>query len=300
MGGFTMTGSDAPGKVIVVPDRLSTFKDLYGLALVGRTVDLETLVDFNKLMKVAKVEYSRLQYIRGLSILISFSDEVSASGFLESRDLWRPWFSKLEVWYGQSLPLERVAWLNLHGTPLHLVDAEVFMQVGELFGKVLHVPNILEGDKDLSYFRVGVLAGEANRIGEVVTIKWKNMRFRVLVEEEQEIWVPDCIDNDNGDLLLMTPHYSHRRSVSRRRLLLRKWKRPSRWKSRRVMRSLIIMSALVPMLIPPCTGGTSTQLQTMFLWVPRGVGRCSSHVRRRWGPSWLVNQVGLTSLHLAL
>ncbi|KAJ0957138.1 hypothetical protein HanPSC8_Chr01g0023711 [Helianthus annuus] len=202
MGGFTMTGSDAPGKVIVVPDRLSTFKDLYGLALVGRTVDLETLVDFNKLMKVAKVEYSRLQYIGGLSILISFSDEVSASGFLESRDLWRPWFSKLEVWSGQSLPLERVAWLNLHGTPLHLVDAEVFMQVGELFGKVLHVPNILEGDKDLSYFRVGVLAGEANRIGEVVTIKWKNMRFRVLVEEDQEIWVPDCIDNDNGGSLV--------------------------------------------------------------------------------------------------
>ncbi|MFS7918356.1 hypothetical protein Hanom_Chr03g00200041 [Helianthus anomalus] len=36
--------------------------------------------------------------------------------------------------------------------------------------------------------RVGVLAGEAMRIEEVVTLKWKNRCFRIRVEEEQDVW----------------------------------------------------------------------------------------------------------------
>ncbi|KAF5777080.1 putative RNA recognition motif domain, nucleotide-binding alpha-beta plait domain superfamily [Helianthus annuus] len=154
-------------KVLIVPDRTLAFKEFFGVAVVERTVDLETLVDLDKLLRIAKVPYSRIQYLGRLSILISFGDETSSNKFFASRDVWGPWFSKLEAWKGQSLSLERVAWLNIHGIPLHLLEADVFRQVGEFFGKVLHVPNGIEEDHDLSLVRVGVLAGEAKRI-----VKW--------------------------------------------------------------------------------------------------------------------------------
>ncbi|KAM0016357.1 hypothetical protein Hdeb2414_s0017g00509811 [Helianthus debilis subsp. tardiflorus] len=157
-------------KVLIVPDRTTAFKELFGVAVVGRTMDLETLVDLDKLLRIAKVSYTRIQYLGGLSILISFLDVASTNRFLESGVIWDPWFTKLEALRGQSLPLERVAWLKLHGIPLHLLEDVVLMQLGELFGKVLHIPKSLEDDQDLLIVMVGVQAGEAFRIGEVVTL----------------------------------------------------------------------------------------------------------------------------------
>ncbi|KAJ0717022.1 hypothetical protein HanPI659440_Chr13g0519001 [Helianthus annuus] len=188
-----VSGVESGNKVVVVPDRTAGFKELYGISVVARTVDLETLVDFDKLLRIAKVPYSRIQYLGGLFLLVSFIDEASATSFLDNKVVWGPWFSKVEVWKGQSLPLERVAWLRLIGIPLHLLDADVFSLIGDLFGKVLHYPKGLDGDHDLSFVRVGVLAGEAYRIKEAVSVSWRNRNFRVLVEEELDAWVPDCL-----------------------------------------------------------------------------------------------------------
>ncbi|KAM0019646.1 hypothetical protein Hdeb2414_s0025g00658211 [Helianthus debilis subsp. tardiflorus] len=147
--------------------------------VVGRTVNLETLVDLDRLLRIAKVSFSRIQYLGGLSTLISFPDAASANNFLVSRVIWGPWFSNLKAWKGQSLPLERVAWLKVHGIPLHLLDIEVIMQVGEMFGKVMHSPKSLEEEHDLSLVTLGVLAGEAHRIRECVALKWKGRTFRI-------------------------------------------------------------------------------------------------------------------------
>ncbi|KAF5793423.1 hypothetical protein HanRHA438_Chr09g0429491 [Helianthus annuus] len=181
-------------KVLVVPDRTVAFKEVFGVALVGKTVDLETLIDFDRLLKIAGTEYVRLQYLGGLSILISFSDEESARRFLDAKVIWGPWFSKLDPWNGQSLPLERVAWLRIHGVPLYILEPDVLDQIGEMFGKVLYVPKLLVEEQDLSMSRVGILVGESFRVREVVTLKWKNRCYRVMVEEEEEeVWVPDCL-----------------------------------------------------------------------------------------------------------
>ncbi|KAJ0538429.1 putative RNA-binding domain superfamily [Helianthus annuus] len=177
---------------IVVPERTMAFREMFAKAVVGRTVDLQTMVEFDRLLRIAGTVYSRIQYLGGLSILISFNDETSAKQFLESREIWGPWFTKFEAWGGQSLPLERVAWLRLHGVPLHLLEPDILLLIGELFGKVLHVPKRLEEDRDLSVNRAGVLAGEAQRIKENVKLKWKNRSYRVWVEEEQDEWIPDC------------------------------------------------------------------------------------------------------------
>ncbi|KAM0058223.1 putative RNA recognition motif domain, nucleotide-binding alpha-beta plait domain superfamily [Helianthus debilis subsp. tardiflorus] len=108
-----------PSKYVVVPDKSGAFKSLFGLSLVGRVVDLETLVDFDRLLSIAKV--------------------------------------------------------------------------GELFGKVLHVPKMVEEDMDLLVCSVAVLVGEAGRISDVVSLRWNMKSYRIGVEEEQQVWIPDCL-----------------------------------------------------------------------------------------------------------
>ncbi|KAM0065369.1 hypothetical protein Hdeb2414_s0003g00114021 [Helianthus debilis subsp. tardiflorus] len=159
---------------VVVPDRTSAFMGSVGLAVIGRTVNLETLADFDKLLRIARVDFLKLQ-------------------FVEARHIWEPWFTKLEPWTGQSLPFERVAWLKLHGIPLNLLEADVLLLVGELFGKVLFVPKDLDEDQDLSVVKIGVLVGEGRRCSELVSLRWKDKIFRIWVDEDLEDWVPDCL-----------------------------------------------------------------------------------------------------------
>ncbi|KAM0019345.1 putative RNA recognition motif domain, nucleotide-binding alpha-beta plait domain superfamily [Helianthus debilis subsp. tardiflorus] len=182
-----------PEKVVVVPDRTGAFSDLVGKAVVGKTVDIETLVDFDRLLGIAKTKFAKLHYLGGLTIMVSFADEDSAKSFLEASKVWGPWFSKLALWEGQSLSLERMVWLRVSGVPLHLFERGVLRNIGEQFGKVLHVPVGLEDDQDLSVTRVGVLSGEVKRICECISLKWKDRRYRVWIEEEQELWIPDCL-----------------------------------------------------------------------------------------------------------
>ncbi|KAF5761678.1 putative RNA recognition motif domain, nucleotide-binding alpha-beta plait domain superfamily [Helianthus annuus] len=199
-------GSLGGRKSVVVCDRTAAFRDLWGLAVVGKTVDLEMLVDLDRLLRIAKVGFSNIQYLGGLSILISFGNEIEAKKYLDSREVWGPWFSKLAAWEGQSMPFERVAWLRLLGVPLHLVVSEVIKMVGEEFGKVLHVQKFFGDEKDLSIGRIGVLVGEVERIKESVLIRWKNRSFRILVEEELDIWVPDCL----GVVMVLVRQCPHR------------------------------------------------------------------------------------------
>ncbi|KAF5779356.1 putative RNA recognition motif domain, nucleotide-binding alpha-beta plait domain superfamily [Helianthus annuus] len=187
------SGPRAVEKVIVVPDRVEAFRDRHGLAVVGRAADLETQVDIDRLLNIAKISVANVQYIGGLSLLLSFHDEESVNRFLDLKNIWDPWFTKLDPWRGQTLPLERVAWLKLNGVPLHLLESDVLSQVGELFGRVLHVPRSVEDDQDLSFVRVGVLVSQSSMMKDEVTLRWKNRSFRIGVEEDREVWVPDCL-----------------------------------------------------------------------------------------------------------
>ncbi|MFS7941897.1 hypothetical protein Hanom_Chr06g00481741 [Helianthus anomalus] len=195
------SGSRTSVSPIVVPDRTAAFNNLVGVALVGRTVDLETLVDFDRLLLIAKISVANIQYLGGLSLLITFHDKESANQFLEVKEIWGPWFSGLDPWTGQTLPLERVAWLKLCGNPLHLLDADVMGMIGEVFGKIVHVPILFEEDQDLSSVKVGVLVGLSNRICNEVTLMWRSRTFRIWVEEDPEDWVPDCLCRDDGSEL---------------------------------------------------------------------------------------------------
>ncbi|KAF5817259.1 putative RNA recognition motif domain, nucleotide-binding alpha-beta plait domain superfamily [Helianthus annuus] len=191
--GKPMAGSSSVEKVIVVPDRVEAFKGFQGLAVVGRAVNLETLVDIDRLLNIAKIVVANVQYLGGLTLLISFHEEESVKRFLSSKNVWEPWFSKLDQWKGQTLPFERVAWVKLTGVPLHLIDSDVLSQVGALFGKVLYAPKEFEEDQDLSVVRVGVLVSHHRKILDEVVLSWRSRSYRIGVEEELEVWIPDCL-----------------------------------------------------------------------------------------------------------
>ncbi|KAJ0639873.1 putative RNA recognition motif domain, nucleotide-binding alpha-beta plait domain superfamily [Helianthus annuus] len=195
-------------KTVVVPDRTGAFSYLFGLALVGKAKNLETLVDLDKLLRIAKVVVANIQFLGGLSMLISFHDDDSRKQFLDKKEVWSPWFTRLDPWSGQTLPFERVAWLKLCGIPLHLFQSDIMSQVGGMFGKVLFVPKSFEEDRDLSTVRVGILVGLPSRINDVVVLKWKNRSFRILVEEDLEDWIPDCLSRDPESEVGVSPEFS--------------------------------------------------------------------------------------------
>ncbi|KAJ0744738.1 putative RNA recognition motif domain, nucleotide-binding alpha-beta plait domain superfamily [Helianthus annuus] len=186
-------GGSSPEKVVSVPDDISGCVDLFRKAVVGRTVDLDTLVFFDRLLRIGKVKFVKIQFLGGLSIMVSFESSEEAESFLQNKKLWGPWFSNLDLWEGQTLAVERVAWIRVQGLPLHLVDSEILRKIGEAYGKILYVPMDVGEESDLSFQRVAVLAGNDARIKEFLCIKWKDKSFRVWVMEEEEVWVPDCL-----------------------------------------------------------------------------------------------------------
>ncbi|KAM0020151.1 hypothetical protein Hdeb2414_s0025g00663981 [Helianthus debilis subsp. tardiflorus] len=155
-------------KVVSVPEDVSGCVDLHRKAVVGRTVDLDTLVYFDRLLSIGKVKFVKIQYLGGLSIMVSFESMEEAESFLQNKKLWGPWFSYLDLWEGQILAVERIAWIRVQGLPLHLADSEFLRKIGEAYGKILYVPKDVGEESDLSFHRVAVLAGFGS---------WRKMKF---------------------------------------------------------------------------------------------------------------------------
>ncbi|KAM0062721.1 putative RNA-binding domain superfamily [Helianthus debilis subsp. tardiflorus] len=188
-------------KSVVVSDRVRAFGELHGKAVVGRTVDLDTLVFFDRLLRIGNVSYVRLQYMGGLSLMVSFGSSEEAEAFLSKKDLWGPWFSSLDLWVGQVLAVERIGWIRIQGILVHLFGLEVFRMIRELFGKTVYVPPDVEEETDLSGKSVGILAGNESRVKEFVSLRWKDKVFCVWVSEDDSEWLPDCIRDLDPEVL---------------------------------------------------------------------------------------------------
>ncbi|KAF5754080.1 putative RNA recognition motif domain, nucleotide-binding alpha-beta plait domain superfamily [Helianthus annuus] len=113
LGSENSAGSGKPEKVVKVKYDVKAFEDLHWKAVVRRTADLDTLIYFDRLHKIGKVKFTKIQYLGGLSILVSFGSIDEAESFLKNKELWGAWFSKLYLWEGQVLAVERIAWLRI-------------------------------------------------------------------------------------------------------------------------------------------------------------------------------------------
>ncbi|KAJ0591900.1 hypothetical protein HanHA300_Chr03g0078671 [Helianthus annuus] len=190
-------------------------------SLIVRCKDLSTLVKLDRILLLDGGPKVSLKYVGGLYMLLIFESKFELLAFKDHNSNVSSWFSWVDVWNGQTLPFERVAWLKITGVQLHLLDNKVFDSVGRLFGKVVHASRISKKDKDLSFDLVGVLVGEGDKICQPITLKWKGRRFRVWVNEELDDWISDSInevsdwvdkidevddsETDNTDEVLTTP-----------------------------------------------------------------------------------------------
>ncbi|KAM0056020.1 hypothetical protein Hdeb2414_s0006g00213001 [Helianthus debilis subsp. tardiflorus] len=205
---------------MVEVDNVVAFLDIHRRAVVGRTVDLDTLIYFDRLLRIGKVNFGKIHYLGGLSLLVSFGTPDDAESFLRNKTLWGPWVSKLDLWTGQVLAAERLAWIRVQGIPIHILDPVVLRKIGNVFGKSLFVPKDVGDKSDLSVKCVGVLLGNDQRIKEYISIRWKDKIFRVWVAEEENVWVPDYIGSYDSE-----PSYSGKVRRSRNCQLRRRVRR---------------------------------------------------------------------------
>ncbi|KAF5763781.1 putative RNA recognition motif domain, nucleotide-binding alpha-beta plait domain superfamily [Helianthus annuus] len=101
--GGSSDGVELREKEVEVHSETATFFDLQGRALVGRTRDISTLTKMNVLIKEAGISNFKIYYLGGLSILVSFDDDIVAADFLLEVNMWNRWFSSLDMWAGQSM-----------------------------------------------------------------------------------------------------------------------------------------------------------------------------------------------------
>ncbi|KAJ0809125.1 putative RNA recognition motif domain, nucleotide-binding alpha-beta plait domain superfamily [Helianthus annuus] len=190
----TLTGRQGPlkdVKTVIVDNQANAFRGLHGKALVARMIDLEALKSIYLILNDICPGLGRVQYLGGLSVLISFEDNIMTSLVLEAARGVIGRFSSVDYWEGQNFGYDHLAWLKVMGITLHLITDEVIDVVGSIFGKVAHRAKRSNSDGDLSYDYIGVLVGDGKRIGEEVTLLWRDRKFNIWVSEESGEWVPE-------------------------------------------------------------------------------------------------------------
>ncbi|PWA80165.1 nucleotide-binding alpha-beta plait domain-containing protein [Artemisia annua] len=179
-------------KSIKIPDNVVAFHDIRGRSLIGRVMDLKTLTCMKNYLEESGFGGFEIVYVGGLSLLMKFQDKDEALGFLSKKEVWSKWFKVLDVWIGQALSFERVAWLKIHGVPINLATNETFDDIASLFGKVIHPSQLCLGDGDISEGLVGILVGEGGKISDTVNLRWSNKTFRTWIIEDSGKWDPEC------------------------------------------------------------------------------------------------------------
>ncbi|KAJ0691876.1 hypothetical protein HanPI659440_Chr15g0579781 [Helianthus annuus] len=182
-------GSFSETKTVVVDNQVNGFHGLHGKALIARMLDLDALRSIHIILNEICLGLGRVQYLGGLSVLISFEDKETETTVLEAVREVLGRFSSVDYWEGQSLGYDRLAWLKIMGIPLQLINNEVIDAVGGVFGKIVHRVKRPDDDGDLSFEYIGVLVSDGKQICEEVTLVWRERKFKVWVSEESGEWV---------------------------------------------------------------------------------------------------------------
>ncbi|KAJ0805831.1 putative RNA recognition motif domain, nucleotide-binding alpha-beta plait domain superfamily [Helianthus annuus] len=195
---------------IEIDPSINTLLEVVDKAVVARVLDLQILRKLNIFLWEAGFKEVGIQYIGGFSVLLSFNIASDASGFMDNKEVWKDWFSKVDIWKGQSLPFERLAWINIFGVPPHLLDSLVFDGIGRKYGKIAQGSQLSENDDDLSFDRLGILTDTGNKISGLVNLRWQDKIYRVWVVEESDPWIPDFLNKEGygGDDVSLSSEFS--------------------------------------------------------------------------------------------
>ncbi|KAK1416713.1 hypothetical protein QVD17_25829 [Tagetes erecta] len=159
-----------------------------GLSLIGTAWDVSSLCNVKNLCFNPKI-----RAMTGLSVMLTFNCSEEAREFLLNNNNWIHWFAIVTPWIGQLLPVERMAWIRIHGVPIHLWDQSVFNQIGGSLGRVVQGSQITKDDEVLSSDLIGIIVSHVNRINTSLYMHWRNLVLQVWVEEETGDWLPDYL-----------------------------------------------------------------------------------------------------------
>ncbi|KAJ0614958.1 hypothetical protein HanIR_Chr02g0068461 [Helianthus annuus] len=189
--------------VVVIDPSVISLSNLVGKAVVGRALGFKEIMLLRSSLSLAGYEEANIQYLGGLTVLISCQNEDKIKGMLDDKEAWKRWFSTLSPWIGQPLPYECLAWINIYiyGVPPHLVSRGVFDSIGSRYGKVVQPSQFVETDADLTFDRLGILLDSGNKIDGVINLSWQDKRYKIwVVEEDSDQWVPDFLEDDEASV----------------------------------------------------------------------------------------------------
>ncbi|KAI3816238.1 hypothetical protein L1987_15931 [Smallanthus sonchifolius] len=81
----------------------------FDLSAVGKLSDFNQLCCLQHSINKVGVRISRMRYLGGLQVLLTFKKETESIEFVKDRQTWARWFASLEIWTGQ-LQVEDEEW----------------------------------------------------------------------------------------------------------------------------------------------------------------------------------------------
>ncbi|KAI3712974.1 hypothetical protein L1987_71544 [Smallanthus sonchifolius] len=137
-----------------------------------------------------------LRYLWGMKVMITFGSSVGARKFLHAnKDVHERLFKNLQLWDGQLIPFDRIAWVRIHGVPVQLWEGKTFDRIGKMFGKVVESSEVSFETGNLSFDEIGILVASPHRISQEMNIEWNGNSFLVRIQESSRCWVPGFINN---------------------------------------------------------------------------------------------------------
>ncbi|KAJ0801924.1 putative RNA-binding domain superfamily [Helianthus annuus] len=165
------------GDVIKIDDKVEVFSQWHGVSLIGRVKEFKILSTLNILLKEAKWSNVGIKYVGGFLVVLIFRSVEECISFAGSKEVWGEWFETLERWTGQWMPMERIAWLQVHGVPMNLACDPVFQIIGRRYGRVIQPACLKEEDKDFSYVYIGILCSRDFRIADRFSLSWRGVSY---------------------------------------------------------------------------------------------------------------------------
>ncbi|KAI3699691.1 hypothetical protein L2E82_44129 [Cichorium intybus] len=176
-------------------------------SLIGEVLSLQHLKDIPKLLHADGRIPCELYFAGGLKVVLKFSFSKTAEAYLKSEQGWNRWFKWLKLGISEEVDFDRLAWVRLHGLPIHLRSLENITSVVGSIGKVLEVGGYNWANADLTTSTARILTTSKLSINDVVNCAYNGKMYKVGVVECAEAWDPISsyyegseLNSDNEDM----------------------------------------------------------------------------------------------------
>lgn len=126
----------------------------------------------------------------GDMVMLTFLDIAERDSMFNGEKMaWlREWFVESHKWEdAKNNPVSRLIWLNCYGIPLHLWNAQTFLNIGKLWGEVVLIAEDILKDLSFSVGKVLISTREVDLINQLVEINNFDCVSQIRVMEEQMV-----------------------------------------------------------------------------------------------------------------